>query len=79
MVKQINTDPNNRWIDASVVGADKEVTLSNVVSEALEGGNSGDSNIVNEDYLKALSVIEGYTVDGLTLDGVTDEALITSL
>jgi len=79
MVKQINADPNNRWIDASVVGADKEVTLSNVVSEALEGGNSGDSNIVNEDYLKALSVIEGYTVDGLTLDGVTDEALITSL
>lgn len=78
IVNAINTNQDNKYIVASKVG-DVEGTLVDVVNVAFSGGNDGNGNITNEDYLEAMSVFEPYDLDAFTLDGVSDSTLLTSV
>lgn len=54
-------------------------TLANVSATDFAGGNNGTSNIVNSDYVQAMSAFKAYNIDAFALDGVKDPALITTV
>lgn len=74
IVNKINSDGDNLWIKASKK-ADSTNKLASIVSQPFAGGNNGTTAITNQNYVDAMTVFEGYKLDGFTLDGVSDSAL----
>lgn len=74
IAKSINENVENIWVKATELD-EGNGKLQNIANETLIGGNDGNKGINNEQYLKAMNVLEGYKADGFCLDGVTDEAL----
>lgn len=74
IAKSINESVENIWVKATELD-EGNGKLQNIANETLIGGNDGNKGINNEQYLKAMNVLEGYKADGFCLDGVTDEAL----
>lgn len=77
-VVAINDDKMNKWIDANKV-TDGNNTLANISSQNFSGGNAGVADIVNADYVNAMSAFEARVFNSFTLDGVTDSSLQTSV
>ncbi|MBV4447439.1 phage tail sheath family protein [Clostridium tyrobutyricum] len=73
IVNAINNNEENLWIKAEKVADGSG--LANIVSQPFAGGDNGTTNITNQDYMDAMSILEGYKIDGFNLDGVSDAAL----
>lgn len=74
----INNNVENKWLKATKMdeGNGKLASISN---ETLTNGNDGTSSVANEQYIEAMTILEGHKFNGFTLDGVTDSALQTSV
>lgn len=77
-IAAINSNVENEYLIASKVGT-ATGTLTTITNQKLSGGNDGTAGITNQHYLDAMSVFEGYGMDGFVLDGVTDQSLQASI
>lgn len=82
IAKFINDYVNNKYITATVLSTASSSTtntLANITSVELAGGNDGTAGIVNQDYIDAMTVFEGYKKDAFVIDGYADATLQTSI
>jgi len=78
IVADINANVENECIKATTI-AGATGTLADISNAPLTGGNDGTAGITNQHYLDAMTVFEGYGMDGFVLDGVTDQSLQISV
>lgn len=78
IVTAINNNEDNVYIIATKVSS-ATGTLVNVSNTKFIGGNDGVSSIANENYINAMAVFEGYTIDAFALDGISDASLQTTV
>ncbi|AQR95566.1 phage tail sheath family protein [Clostridium saccharoperbutylacetonicum] len=78
VIVAINSNVENEYLIASKVGTTSGI-LATITNQKLSGGNDGTAGITNQNYLDAMSVFEGYGMDGFVLDGVTDQSLQASI
>lgn len=76
----INKDLENKWLVATSLSQSEDpISLDSVASQDLTGGNDGTAGITAEDYINAMSELEGRKFNGFCLDGITDQAIHTSV
>ncbi|MDY8091538.1 phage tail sheath family protein [Paenibacillus polymyxa] len=76
IAKAMNENSENVWVKAEVVG-DGGIPVD-VSGVHLTGGNSGNSKLVNADYIAMQEALEGQEFNVLALDYAADLALLQS-
>jgi len=72
----MNTDENNLYVSASVIG-DGGIP-SDAAGIAFAGGSSGNAGLLNADYIAAQAALESEEFDVVALDFAADSALLQS-